>query len=218
MKLTGLSPPSVRRGRFVITCCAWSGWLNSRAPDRTIKPSVVLRIPSVPISISPVWKAPCGRDPLPCFFQRGSEYGPGRVCPIGQDYQTSGTKVQAVYLFLWARAVYNCHVCSYLQIVHRMNGCTWELPAAEAGFVSSELPGVNCHSHGRVHSGAFQGIDLAHAANSACSSNRQLGDAPKLPKPCKIGALHRAFVIHECGKEARTKRFELRNYIRGPQF
>lgn len=95
MKLTGLSPPSVSRGRFAITCCAWSAWLNSSAPDRTIKPSVVLRIPSVPISISPVWKAPCGRDPVPCFFQRGSEYGPGRVCPIGQDSQTNGTKVQA---------------------------------------------------------------------------------------------------------------------------
>src|ERR1700689_3144896 len=116
MKLTGLSPPSVRRGRFVITCCAWSGWLNSRAPDRTIKPSVVLRIPSVLISISPVWKAPCGRDPVSCFFQRGSEYGPGRICPIGRDSQTDGTEVQAAHLFLRARMICNSNVYRHLQI------------------------------------------------------------------------------------------------------
>ena len=61
-----------------------------------------------------------------------------------------------------------------------MNGRTWGLPAAEAGFVSSELPGVNRHSYGRVHSGSFKSIYLTHAANSTCGGNGQLGDASNL--------------------------------------
>src|SRR5271170_1035236 len=113
------------------------------------------------------------------------------ICPIGQVSQIGGTKVQVAHLSQWARPECNMSIINHMWGIHRAGNRAWILRSPKAGFLPSELSSVNRHTYSGVHAGLFEGVYLAHTANSACGGDGQPGDALKLPEPREVGSLHR---------------------------
>jgi hypothetical protein len=120
---------------------------------------------------------------MTCFFNEDEDSVRIEVCPIGQVSQMTGTKVQVANLSSGSQVTVNTLIIIEIgRMASRRIGAL-RLRTAEAGFVCSEFSGVNRHTHGGVHTGFFEGANLARAANAACCGNRQLCNALKLPEP-----------------------------------